>query len=78
MRARLTEALTPIHMVIANESSRHQGHAGDDGTGESHFSLEISASALIGLSRVAQQRAVYAALGDMMARIHALTIKVIA
>ena len=77
MRARLTEALAPTHLMIGNESTRHHGHAGNDGSGESHFSLEISAPALIGISRVAQQRAVYVALGDMMDRIHALSIRVV-
>ncbi|MBU6207927.1 MAG: BolA family transcriptional regulator [Alphaproteobacteria bacterium] len=77
MHRRLAAALTPTQLAISNESARHHGHAGDDGSGESHFALEISAPALAGLNRVAQQRAVYAALGDLMDKIHALSIKVL-
>lgn len=77
MEVRLRTALAPTHLVVTNNSAKHHGHAGDDGTGESHFAVELSSAALKGLSRVAQQRAVYAALGDVMARIHALEIKIL-
>jgi BolA protein len=77
MIARLTEALAPEVLEVRNDSAKHAGHAGDDGSGESHFSLVIRAAALDGKSRVAQHRAIHAALGkEMMARIHALAISV--
>lgn len=77
MIARLTEALAPEVLEVRNDSAKHAGHAGDDGSGESHFSLVIRAAALDGKSRVAQHRAIHAALGkEMMARIHALAITV--
>lgn len=76
MQARLIAALAPTHLVITDDSEAHRGHAGHDGSGESHFTVEIEAAALAGLSRVAQQRRVYQALGDLMTtRIHALAIK---
>ncbi|EMD83965.1 BolA family protein [Pacificimonas flava] len=75
IRERLTRALAPTRLEVVNESALHAGHAGDDGTGESHFAVEIESAALAGQSRVARQRAVYAALGDLMQRIHALRIK---
>ena len=31
--ARLTEALSPTHLDVINESAMHRGHLGDDGTG---------------------------------------------
>jgi BolA family transcriptional regulator, general stress-responsive regulator len=77
MEARLHAALAPTHLIVTNNSAKHHGHAGDDGTGESHFALEIAAPALTGLNRVAQQRAIYAALGDLMERIHALEMRVV-
>lgn len=77
MIARLTEALAPEVLEVRNDSAKHAGHAGDDGSGESHFSLVIRAAALDGESRVAQHRAIHAALGkEMMSRIHALAISV--
>ena len=73
---RLEEALAPSHLVVTNDSARHRGHAGDDGSGESHFSVEIEAAAFDGMSRLQRQRAVNEALGDLMReRIHALSIK---
>jgi len=74
--ARLTEALDPTHLEVINESALHAGHAGDDGSGETHFRVEIEAPAFTGLSRVERQRRVNRALADLLAtRIHALAIR---
>jgi BolA protein len=74
MQARLAAAFSPSELVIENQSHRHAGHAGDDGSGESHFALRIRAEALAPLGRVARHRAVHQALGDLVGRIHALAI----
>lgn len=74
--ARLTAALAPIFLEVENESAHHAGHMGDDGTGETHFRVEIVSHAFVGLSRVARQRLVNRALADLLAdRIHALAIR---
>ena len=77
IEARLVAALAPTALTISDDSEQHRGHAGHDGSGESHFSVHITAAAFVGTSRVARQRLVYAALGDMMAPggVHALVIK---
>jgi BolA family transcriptional regulator, general stress-responsive regulator len=73
---RLEEALAPSHLEVINESARHRGHAGDDGSGESHFRVDIVAERFAGMSRLERQRAVNAALGELMReRVHALSIK---
>ncbi|HEX7821793.1 MAG TPA: BolA family protein [Sphingobium sp.] len=73
---RVRDALSPEHLAVINDSAQHRGHMGDDGTGESHFTVEVVASAFAGQSRVARQRLVNAALGDLMAtKVHALAIK---
>jgi BolA protein len=73
---RLRAALAPTRLAVINDSAKHHGHAGDDGSGESHFTVEIEAEAFAGLSRLDRQRAVNAALGDLMKeRIHALAIR---
>jgi BolA family transcriptional regulator, general stress-responsive regulator len=73
---RLTQALNPTRLEVVNDSASHRGHAGDDGSGESHFTVEIEAEAFTGLNRLERQRAVNAALGDLMReRVHALSIK---
>ena len=74
MRQRLTAAFAPERQEITNESHRHAGHSGDDGSGESHFAVLIRAAALAPLGRVARHRAVHQALGDLVGRIHALGI----
>ncbi len=73
---RLEQALRPVRLDLEDQSASHIGHAGHDGRGESHFALTIESDAFIGQNRVQRQRAVYAALGDLMRdRVHALTIK---
>lgn len=71
---RLTEAFAPERLEVLNESHRHAGHAGDDGTGESHFRVLIRAPALAAMSRVDRHRAVNRALGDLTTRVHALAL----
>jgi BolA family transcriptional regulator, general stress-responsive regulator len=75
MRRRLESALQPTALSLRNDSEQHRGHAGHDGSGESHFSLAIESAAFTGQSRVARQRLVYQALGDLMQTVHALSIK---
>jgi BolA protein len=74
--ARLTEALSPTRLAVIDDSENHRGHAGHDGSGESHFTVEIESSHFAGQNRVARQRAVNAALADLLRdKVHALAIK---
>jgi BolA family transcriptional regulator, general stress-responsive regulator len=76
MHALLTAAFTPSRLAIINDSAKHHGHTGDDGSGESHFTVEIEAEAFGAMNRLARQRAVIAALGDIVGqRVHAVAIK---
>ncbi|WP_242182675.1 BolA family protein [Sphingomonas sp. CARO-RG-8B-R24-01] len=73
---RLNSALSPTRLDVSNDSAQHAGHMGDDGTGESHFSVTIEAPAFTGVSRVQRQRLVNQALADLLRdRIHALAIR---
>ena len=73
---RLQAALSPDHLAVINDSAKHSGHMGDDGSGESHFTVEIVAKAFTGQSRVNRQRMVNKALAEVLAeRVHALAIK---
>ena len=75
IRDALTQALSPEHLEVINESAQHAGHSGDDGSGESHWRIVIAASALDGQSRLAKHRAVHEALGQpIIDRLHALAI----
>lgn len=72
----LTAAFSPSHLAVINDSASHSGHMGDDGTGESHFTVEIESASFAGVSRLQRQRLVNAALGDIPGqRVHALAIK---
>ncbi len=76
MRTLLAEAFAPTRLAIINDSAKHSGHMGDDGSGESHFTIEIEAAAFAPMNRLARQRAVIAALGDIVGqRVHAVAIK---
>lgn len=75
MRALLADALSPLSLVITDDSHKHAGHAGARG-GQGHFSVDIVSDAFAGKLPLARHRLVYAALGEMMQTdIHALAIK---
>ncbi|MEM8555101.1 MAG: BolA family protein [Pseudomonadota bacterium] len=77
IRSKLTDAFTPTSLDVINESHKHAGHSGDDGTGESHFRIAIAAPAFADMSRVARHRAVYGALGkDLTDRVHAIALDI--
>lgn len=76
IEARLTAAFAPERLEVVNESHKHAGHSGDDGSGESHFRILIRAGAFPPMSRVARHRAVHQALGDLNQRVHAIALDV--
>ncbi|RGP40085.1 uncharacterized protein BPTFM16_00361 [Altererythrobacter insulae] len=76
MESLLRAALAPTRLEIINDSASHAGHMGDDGSGESHFTVVIESAAFEGASRLKRQRMVNQALGDIPGqRVHALAIK---
>lgn len=75
----LTAAFAPTHLQVINDSAKHRGHSGDDGSGESHFTVVVESAAFQGKSRLERQRMVNAALGDIPGqRVHALAIRAFA
>lgn len=73
---RLAAALDPTQLEVINDSHHHAGHMGDDGTGESHWTVVVESVAFAGLNRVQRQRLINTALADLLAtRIHALAIR---
>lgn len=76
MERLLTKAFAPTRLEVINDSAKHHGHAGDDGSGESHFTIVIESAAFADVSRLQRQRQVIAALGDIVGqRVHAVAIK---
>ena len=74
---KLQEAFKPLELLVENESGNHQGHAGDDGSGESHWRVSIISAAFDGKSRVERQRMINEVLATELANnIHALAMSV--
>lgn len=76
IETRLTTAFAPTLLEVQDDSERHRGHAGWREGGETHFNVRIRAAGFAGQSRVARHRAVHAALGDLVPRIHALSLDI--
>ena len=76
MERLLSQAFSPTRLEVINDSAKHAGHSGDDGSGESHFTLVIESESFADKSRLERQRMVNGALGDIPGdRVHALAIK---
>ncbi len=74
---KLQAAFAPDHLEIIDESESHRGHGGYVEGGETHFKVIIRAAAFNDMNRVAQQRAIYAALkAELDERVHALSLDV--
>jgi BolA protein len=75
IEARVREGLAVTHLEIGDESHLHDGHAGAQG-GAGHYRALVVSERFEGLSRVARQRLVFEAVGDMMGpEIHALAMR---
>lgn len=76
IETRLMAALSPTRLDVINDSAKHSGHMGDDGSGKSHFTVEIESAEFAGKSRLERQRMVNRALGELPGqKVHALAIK---
>ena len=75
---KLSENLTIKNLEVINKSSLHQGHLGDDGSGETHFDIIISAVDLDSKNQVQNHRKINQLLKDEFEKngLHALSIKV--
>ncbi len=79
MEELLQKEFQPTRLEVINDSAMHSGHAGDDGSGESHFTVVIESGTFAGKSRLERQRMVNRALGDIPGeRVHALAIRAFA
>jgi BolA protein len=71
----LRDKLGAQHVAVIDQSSLHEGHLGAQ-SGGGHFQVLVVSDRFRGLSRIAAQRVVYEALGDLMVNdIHALSMR---
>jgi BolA protein len=76
IREKLQRRFAPEVLEVVNESHRHAGHAGDNGTGESHFAIGVVSAAFAGKSRLERHRMINAELAaELAGSVHALAIK---
>ena len=73
----LKSELNPSYLAVINHSSSHAHHAGDDGTGETHYDIIIASDMFAGKNRVARQRIVNNLLAsEFDAGLHAVSMKI--
>ncbi len=71
----ILRTLAPTRFEIVNDSVHHQGHAGDNGSGESHFTIRMTSPRFAGMPRVAQHRLVMDLLRpELESGLHAVTL----
>ncbi|GJL84567.1 MAG: BolA family transcriptional regulator [Micavibrio sp.] len=79
IKQKLEAALEPEFLELINESDLHKGHAGHDGSGESHYRLKVVSHEFSGCGRIERQRMVHKILGqEIKELIHALSIEAVA
>ncbi len=76
IETKLQESFNPTYLEVVNESYKHKGHSGDDGSGESHFVVTISSAQFNDMSRVDRERSVFSVLEKEMKKIHALSVRI--
>lgn len=75
---KLINNLHPNVLEVINNSHLHSGHLGDDGSGETHFAIKISAEDLKNLSAVQAHRKINRILQEEFKMgMHALEIRVL-
>jgi BolA protein len=72
---KLTEAFTPQSLKVVDESHQHEGHAGHQPGGQTHFRVYIVSEAFKGKTRLERHRMINGALsGELEGGVHALAI----
>lgn len=72
------EALEPVRFELINESYKHVGHAGDDGSGQTHYKLMVVSPIFEGCGRVQRQRLVNNLLDGCFSNgLHAVSMKLL-
>lgn len=74
---RLKTSFKPAFLEVKNLSHLHAGHAGDDGSGQTHFKITIRAEVFIGKNKIECHRMVNEKLKDLYQDgLHSVTLKI--
>ncbi len=75
IRKQITEHLNPSHLEVVNESHLHIGHAGDDGSGQTHFKVVVVSGKFDGMQTLQRHRLVNDIVSDSFNNgLHALSL----
>lgn len=76
IKDKIEKGLKIHHLEIVNDSARHHGHAGDDGSGESHYNLLVVSDDFANMPRLQRQRKVNELLASLLdGIIHAVSMR---
>ena len=76
IKAVIQTEFSPVHFELINESHKHVGHAGDDGSGQTHYILIVVSDKFKGCTRLESQRMVMSELkGFFDQGLHAVQLK---
>lgn len=72
---KVNKLINPEILEVIDESHKHAGHVGAKPEGETHFHINMTASALNDKNRVERQRMIYKVLEDELnGPVHALSL----
>lgn len=75
IKQKIVENLKPDHFELINESALHAGHAGDDGSGQTHFKLIVVSEAFAEHNRIQRHRMVFSTIENLFPQgIHAFSL----
>lgn len=75
IKEKIEQEFNPEEITIINESDLHIGHAGHDGSGDSHFKLMVVSSSFDGYSRIQRHKMVMSSLKELFSQgLHAITL----
>ena len=75
IKQQLEKHLDVYHLELVNESQKHEGHVGDDGSGQTHFKLMVVSDDFCECDRIQRQRKVYRILSEAFEQgLHAISI----
>lgn len=73
----IRNAIDVSNLTLINESEKHAGHAGDNGTGQTHFKLMVVSNDFSGLTRVQRQKLIMQQVKGLFSQgLHALSMTV--
>lgn len=76
IKAIIEKEFNPEHFELINESHKHVGHAGDDGSGQTHYILIVVSDRFLGRARLECQRMVMDALKTLFDKgLHAVQLR---